>query len=203
MYRHVKDDGGLLEMELSGYLNELDDMIRFTPDIIPTMARYRNFGTVRTKGVELELKGDVCPLLYLYANGTWQDLRDVRETVPGTNVANPTKDLRIPNVPYLMGNFGAELHRENLFGGKGQNTRLLYDASYIHEYFYDFEVSKYQERKIPTSFTMDAALEHSFMDNRLTLTLRVKNLTDRHVVSEFNRPLPGRYVGFKVRYAFK
>lgn len=203
MYRHVKDDGGLLEMELSGYLNELDDMIRFTPDIIPTMARYRNFGTVRTKGVELELKGDVCPLLYLYANGTWQDLRDVRETVPGTNVANPTKDLRIPNVPYLMGNFGAELHRENLFGGKGQNTRLLYDASYIHEYFYDFEVSKYQERKIPTSFTMDAALEHSFMDNRLTLTLRVKNLTDRHVVSEFNRPLPGRYVGFKVRYVFK
>jgi len=199
----VKDDGGLLEMELSGYLNELDDMIRFTPDIIPTMARYRNFGTVRTKGVELELKGDVCPLLYLYANGTWQDLRDVRETVPGTNVANPTKDLRIPNVPYLMGNFGAELHRENLFGGKGQNTRLLYDASYIHEYFYDFEVSKYQERKIPTSFTMDAALEHSFMDNRLTLTLRVKNLTDRHVVSEFNRPLPGRYVGFKVRYVFK
>jgi outer membrane receptor protein involved in Fe transport len=178
-------------------------MIRFTPDIIPTMARYRNFGTVRTKGVELELKGDVCPLLYLYANGTWQDLRDVRETVPGTNVANPTKDLRIPNVPYLMGNFGAELHRENLFGGKGQNTRLLYDASYIHEYFYDFEVSKYQERKIPTSFTMDAALEHSFMDNRLTLTLRVKNLTDRHVVSEFNRPLPGRYVGFKVRYVFK
>jgi outer membrane receptor protein involved in Fe transport len=203
MYRHVKDDGGLLEMELSGYLNELDDMIRFTPDIIPTMARYRNFGTVRTKGVELELKGDVCPLLYLYANGTWQDLRDVRETVPGTNVANPTKDLRIPNVPYLMGNFGADLHRENLIGGKGQNTRLLYDASYIHEYFYDFEVSKYQERKIPTSFTMDAALEHSFMDNRLTLTLRVKNLTDRHVVSEFNRPLPGRYVGFKVRYVFK
>jgi outer membrane receptor protein involved in Fe transport len=50
---------------------------------------------------------------------------------------------------------------------------------------------------------MDAALEHSFMDNRLTLTLRVKNLTDRHVVSEFNRPLPGRYVGFKVRYVFK
>ena len=203
MYRHVKADGGLLEMELSGYLNELDDMIRFTPDIIPTMARYRNFGTVRTKGVELELKGDVCPLLYLYANGTWQDLRDVRETVPGTNVPNPTKDLRIPNVPYLMGNFGAELHRENVFGGKGQNTRLLYDASYIHEYFYDFEVSKYQERKIPTSLTMDAALEHSFMDNRLTLTLRVKNLTDRHVVSEFNRPLPGRYIGFKVRYVFK
>ena len=203
LYHHTKNDGGLLEMELSGFLNELDDMIRYTPDLIPTMARYRNFGTVCTKGIELELKGDVCPLIYLYANGTWQDLRDVREFTPGTNVPNPTKGLRIPNVPYLMSNFGAEFHKENLFGGKGQNTRLLLDASYIHEYFYDFEVSKYQERKIPTSFTMDAALEHSFMDNRLTLTLRAKNLTDRHVVSELNRPLPGRYIGFKIRYVFK
>jgi outer membrane receptor protein involved in Fe transport len=203
MYRHVKSDGGLLEMELTGYYNELEDMIRFTPDIIPTMARYRNFGTVRTKGVELELKGDVTKLLYLYANGTWQDLRDVRKFTPGTQVPNPTKDLRIPNVPYLMGNFGAEVHKENLFGGKEQNTRLLLDAAYVHEYFYDFEVSKYQERKIPTSFTIDAALEHSFMNNRLTFTLRAKNLTDRHVVSEFNRPLPGRYIGFKIRYVYK
>ncbi|MCR5533775.1 MAG: TonB-dependent receptor [Bacteroidaceae bacterium] len=203
MYRHEKSDGGLVEMELSGFFNQLEDMIRFTPDIIPTMARYRNFGSVRTKGVELEVKGDVNKWLYLYANGTYQDLRDVRELTPGTDVANPTYGLRIPNVPYLLGNFGAELHRENLFGGEGQNTRLLLDGSYVHEYFYDFEVSKYQERKIPTSFTMDAALEHSFMDNRLTLTLRVKNLTDSHVVSEFNRPLPGRYIGFKIRYVFR
>ncbi len=203
MYRHLKADGGLIELELTGYLNQLDDMIRFTPDIIPTMARYRNFGAVRTKGVELEAKGDVTPLLYLYANGTYQDLRDVRKTIPGTQVANPTRDLRIPNVPYLMANCGAELHKENVFGGKGQNTRLLFDASYIHEYFYDFEMSKYQERRIPTSLTMDAALEHSFMNNSLTLTLRAKNLTDRHVVSEFNRPLPGRYIGFKIRYVFK
>lgn len=203
MYRHVKSDGGLVEMELSGFFNQLEDMIRFTPDIIPTMARYRNFGSVRTKGVELEVKGDVNKWLYLYANGTYQDLRDVREMTPGTDVANPTYGLRIPNIPYLLGNFGAELHKENLFGGDGQNTRLLLDGSYVHEYFYDFEMSKYQDRKIPTSFTMDAALEHSFMDNRLTLTLRVKNLTDSHVVSEFNRPLPGRYIGFKIRYVFR
>ena len=51
--------------------------------------------------------------------------------------------------------------------------------------------------------TMDAAIEHSFGDDRWTLTLKVKNLADRHVVSEFNRPLPGRYIGFKLRYLFK
>lgn len=203
LYRHQKTDGGLIEVELNGFYNQLEDMIRFTPDLIPTMARYRNFGSVRTMGIELEAKGDVCPLLYLYANGTYQDLRDVRKTVPGTEVENPTKDMRIPNVPYLLANFGAEAHKENLFGGHGQNTRLLFDASYIHQYFYDFEVSKYQERKIPASFTMDAAVEHSLGNDRWTLTLKVKNLANRRVVSELNRPLPGRYVAFKVRYLFK
>lgn len=203
LYRHIKADGGLIEVELNGFYNQLEDMIRFTPDMIPTMARYRNFGSVRTKGVELEAKGDICPLLYLYANGTYQDLRDVRKTIPGTEVENPTRNKRIPNVPYLLANFGAELHKENLFGGSGQNTRLLFDASYIHQYFYDFEVSKYQERKIPTSITMDAALEHSFCNDRWTITFKVKNLTDRRIVSELNRPLPGRYIGIKVRYLFK
>lgn len=203
LYRHIKADGGLIEIELNGFYNQLEDMIRFTPDMIPTMARYRNFGSVRTKGVELEAKGDICPLLYLYANGTYQDLRDVRKTIPGTEVENPTRNKRIPNVPYLLANFGAELHKENLFGGSGQNTRLLFDASYIHQYFYDFEVSKYQERKIPTSMTMDAALEHSFCNDRWTITFKVKNLTNRRIVSELNRPLPGRYIGIKVRYLFK
>ena len=203
LYRHIKADGGLIEVELNGFYNQLEDMIRFTPDMIPTMARYRNFGSVRTKGVELEAKGDICPLLYLYANGTYQDLRDVRKTIPGTEVENPTRNKRIPNVPYLLANFGAELHKENLFGGSGQNTRLLFDASYIHQYFYDFEVSKYQERKIPTSITMDAALEHSFCNDRWTITFKVKNLTNRRIVSELNRPLPGRYIGIKVRYLFK
>ncbi|MCE2615825.1 TonB-dependent receptor [Bacteroidaceae bacterium 14-104] len=203
LYRHQKKDGGILEAELNAFFNTLEDMVRFVPDMVPSLARYRNFGTVRTKGVELELKGDVHPLLYLYANGTLQDLRDVRKTVPETSVPNPTRNMRIPNVPYLMGNFGAEFHKANLFGGKRQNTRILFDASYVHKYFYDFEMSKNQERKIPTSFTMDTAVEHAFMDNRWTLTLKMKNIADRRVISELNCPLPGRSVWFKVRYLLK
>ena len=56
---------------------------------------------------------------------------------------------------------------------------------------------------IPTSFTMDVALEHSLKNNRWTFTLKVKNLADRRVVSVLSRPLPGRSVSFKVRYLFK
>ena len=111
--------------------------------------------------------------------------------------------MRIPNVPYLLANFGTEFHKENLFGGRQQTTRILFDASYIHQYFYDFEMSKYQERKIPTSLNMDAAIEHSFCNDRGVLTFKVKNVGNRRILSELNRPLPGRSVAFKLRYLFK
>lgn len=171
--------------------------------MIPSMARYANFGTVRTKGVEVEVKGDVLPFLYLYGNATYQDLRDRRKYETGSTAPNATYNKRMPNIPYMLANFGAELHRENLFGGSRQNSRLLADASYIHEYFYDFEVSKFQERKIPTSFTIDLGVEHSFNNDQWTITFRVKNLTDKTVYSDLNRPLPGRNFGFKVRYVMK
>ena len=102
-----------------------------------------------------------------------------------------------------MANGGLDIHRENLFGGKGQNTRFLLDVSYIHKYFYDFEMSDSQDRRIPTSLTMDASIEHSFMNNRWTVTLKARNLTNREVYSELYRPLPGRSIGLKVRYLLK
>ena len=64
-------------------------------------------------------------------------------------------------------------------------------------------MSRYQDRKIPTSLTFDAGIEHSFQNNRWTLTFKVKNLTDRVVYSDLNRPLPGRNVAFKVKYILK
>lgn len=203
MLYHKKTGNGIVEVEVNGFYSVLEDMIRFTPDMLPTMARYRNFGEVTTKGVEGEIKADVFSWLYLYANTTYQDLRDVRKTLPGTSAPNPSYDLRMPNIPYFLANSGAEIHKNNLFGGKGQNTRFLLDVSYVHEYFYDFEMSKNQERKIPSSLTFDGAIEHSFMNNRLFVTLKVKNITDREVYSELNRPLPGRQFGMKLRYIFK
>ena len=200
---HRANAFGFIEAEVSYFLNQLEDMIRYQADMIPSMARYANFGTVRTKGVEVEVKGDVLPFLYLYGNATYQDLRDRRKYETGSTAPNATYNKRMPNIPYLLANFGAELHRENLFGGQRQNSRLLADASYIHEYFYDFEVSKFQERKIPTSFTIDLGVEHSFNNDQWTITFRVKNLTDKTVYSDLNRPLPGRNFGFKVRYVMK
>ena len=111
------------QIEMNFFYMYLQDMIRYTAGLIG--AQYQNFGEMRTLGVEFEAKADVLPSLYLYGNTTYQDLRDTRAYEPESTVPNPTKNKRMPNIPYLMANAGLEFHRENLFGGKGQNTRLL------------------------------------------------------------------------------
>lgn len=190
-----------LQIEVNGFYMHVDDMIRFVKGILG--AQYQNFGQMRTLGVEAEVKADMLPCLYGYVNATYQDLRDTREHEAGTEMPNPTKGKRMPNIPYLMSNAGLEFHKENLFGGTGQNTRLFADMSFIEEYFYDFELTRNEKRRIPRSLTFDLGFEHSFFDQRLYISGSIKNVADATVISEYNCPLPGRTLGLKLRYILR
>jgi outer membrane receptor protein involved in Fe transport len=189
------------QFEINGFYMQLENMIRFTGG--PLQSKYENFGEMRTLGTEIEAKWDVSNWLYLWGNTTYQDLRDTREYEPGSSVQNPTEGDRIPNIPYLFANAGIELHKANLFGGTGQNTRWFTDGSFIEEYFYDFEQSIYQDRRIPRTFTINSGIEHSLKNQSVFISIQANNLTDAKVLSEFNRPLPGRNFGMKIRYVWK
>lgn len=188
------------QIELNFFYMHLKDMIRYTAGLIG--AQYQNFGEMRTMGIEFEAKADILPSLYTYVNTTYQDLRDIRDYEPASTIPNPTKGKRMPNIPYLMGNIGLEFHRENLFGGSGQNTRLFLDYAFVEEYFYDFEMTQLDKRRIPRSTTIDLGFEHSFLNNKLFISGKIRNLTDQKVLSEFNRPLPGINGGIKLRVIF-
>lgn len=190
-----------LQVELSGYYMYLKDMIRFVKGFLG--AQYQNFGEMRTLGAELEVKADLFPWFFAYGNVTYQDLRDTRKFVENSNIPNPTRGLRMPNIPFFMANAGIELHQENLFGGAGHNSRLFADFAFVEEYFYDFEFSGQGKRRIPRSAVLDLGVEHSFMNQRIFISGQVKNLTNRKLISEFNRPLPGRSFWIKLRYVFK
>lgn len=193
--------GGKLQMELNFFAMRLEDMIRYTGGSLQT--QYQNFGKMRTLGADFEMKWDVTNFLYLYGNVTYQDLRDVRKREPNSQVDNPTEGDRIPNIPYLYCNGGVELHKNNLFGGAGQQSRLYVESAFVEEYFYDFEQSIYQERRIPSSFSTDIGLEHSFNNKRIVLGIQVNNIMDAKRLTEFNRPLPGRSFAAKLRYILK
>ena len=188
------------QIEMNFFYMYLQDMIRYTAGLIG--AQYQNFGEMRTLGVEFEAKADVLPSLYAYVNTTYQDLRDTRDYEPASTVPNPTKYKRMPNIPYLMANAGMEFHRENLFGGSGQNTRLFADVAFVEEYFYDFELTQLQKRRIPRSTTIDIGFEHSFLNNKLFISGKLRNVTNEKTLSEFNRPLPGINGGIKLRVIF-
>ena len=188
------------QIEMNFFYMYLQDMIRYTAGLIG--AQYQNFGEMRTLGVEFEAKADVLPSLYLYGNTTYQDLRDTRAYEPESTVPNPTKNKRMPNIPYLMANAGLEFHRENLFGGTGQNTRLFADVAFVEEYYYDFEMTQLQKRRIPRSTTIDIGFEHSFLNNKIFLSGKVRNITNEKTLSEFNRPLMGINGGVKLRVIF-
>ncbi|PID62155.1 MAG: TonB-dependent receptor [Ignavibacteriae bacterium] len=201
MYDLSYNRNNRIQLEINGFYMQLENMIRFTGGSLQN--KYENFGEMRTIGGEFEVKWDASDWLYLWSNLTYQDLRDTREFEAGSSVPNPTKNDRIPNIPYFFTNAGLELHKENLFGGIGQNTRFFTDCSFVEEYFYDFEQSIYQERRIPTSLVINAGLEHSLYNQSIFISLQMNNITNEKVLSEFNRPLPGRNFGFKVRYVMK
>lgn len=190
-----------LQIEVNGFYMYLLNMIRFTGGFL--QSQYQNFGEMRTFGVEAEVKADVTRWLYGYVNATYQDLRDTRKYEQNTTVANPTKGSRMPNIPYLMANAGLEFHKENLFGGKGMNTRIFSDASLVEEYLYDFEQSQFQQHRIPRTISCSMGFEQSFGNGRYFIMGKINNLTDTQMISEFNRPLPGRSFTVRFRYVFK
>lgn len=191
-----------IQVEFNAYYMHLVNMIRFSGGYL--QSEYQNFGEMRTLGVEAEVKADITSWLYGYLNATYQDLRDTREyDEKNTTVPNPTKGSRMPNIPYFLANAGLEFHKENIFGGRGMNTRLFADGSFVEEYLYDFEQSKYQERRIPRTLSFNAGLEQSFGNGRYFVIAHINNLTDTRMISEFNRPLPGRNFNIRLRYVFK
>ncbi|MEM0962369.1 MAG: TonB-dependent receptor [Bacteroidota bacterium] len=190
--------GRRIQAEVSGFYQEIRNLIRLGVGVGGS-ASHTNLGAARIAGVEAEVQGDVTSWLFARAYGTFLDARDVLETQPGTSTPNPTNGLRIPNLPYLFGGLQAEGYRDGLLGRRSR-AKVFYEGQYTGEYFYAFEVSQRQERRIPRAITHTVGAEVAWLDTGLTLSAEVQNLTDATVLNQFNLPLPGRVARLKLRY---
>jgi len=190
--------GRRIQWETNAFWMELADMIRLVQGF-GGFAANANFGRARVVGADAEIRADLAAWLSLTVNGTWQDARDRLRRSPGTSVANPTFDLRLPNMPWLFGNAVLEAERMGVFG-RNSSTRAFAEASFTEEYFFAFELSRRQERRIPRALTLGLGLTHRLHGPGLTMTAEVQNLTDARVLNLFNQPLPGRQFRVKLRY---
>ena len=176
----------------------LRDMMRLTQGFAG-LAAYSNLGKARIAGFDAELKTALTPWLYGSANVTLQDARDVEALTPGTIVPSPTYNLRLPNLPWLFGGATLEAHRDAFFGPR-QQSRVFYEAAFTDEYFYAFELSRLQERRIPRALTHTVGIEQQWFRHGWTVSAEIQNLTDATVLNQFRLPLPGRTFRFKARY---
>jgi len=181
-------DGQRIQIDVTGFASRVHNLITLGGTFTPN---YANVGEASIRGVEVDLKADVTRFLYLYANGTFQDLRNETPFIPGTTQPNYLKGLVIPNVPRLFANWGAELHGHPAFGDRAR-TRLFYDASFVDRYYYEYQVSENQSRILPRYLVHTLGLQQTFAEERYSVNVEAVNLTDVRRYDEFNVPLPGR-----------
>lgn len=186
-----------LQFEVNGFYMQVSDMIKLMKQHMA--AGYVNAEKVHIKGIETELKLDISPTVYAYGNLTYQDVRDVLDYLPGTQAPNPTKGLRLPNIPYLFANFGAEYHSDRLF--KNWYVKAFWDGKFTEEFFYFWELTELQKRRIPRSFVNDIGLLLTYK-NKYSIALECYNLMNKEVWDQFRQPLAGRTFHLKFRYVF-
>lgn len=186
-----------LQFEVNGFYMQVSDMIKLMKQHMA--AGYVNAEKVHIKGIETELKLDISPTVYAYGNLTYQDVRDVLDYLPGTQAPNPTKGLRLPNIPYLFANFGAEYHSDRLFNN--WHVKAFWDGKFTEEFFYFWELTELQKRRIPRSFVNDIGLLLTYK-NKYSIALECHNLMNKEVWDQFRQPLAGRTFHLKFRYVF-
>ena len=186
-----------LQFEVNGFYMQVSDMIKLMKQHMA--AGYVNAEKVHIKGIETELKLDILPTVYAYGNLTYQDVRDVLDYLPGTQAPNPTKGLRLPNIPYLFANFGTEYHSDRLF--KNWYVKAFWDGKFTEEFFYFWELTELQKRRIPRSFVNDIGLLLTYK-NKYSIALECHNLINKEVWDQFRQPLAGRTFHLKFKYVF-
>ena len=186
-----------LQFEVNSFYMQVSDMIKLMKQHMA--AGYVNAEKVHIKGIETEIKLDISPTVYAYGNLTYQDVRDVLNYLPGTQAPNPTKGLRLPNIPYLFANFGAEYHSNRLF--KNWYVKAFWDGKFTEEFFYFWELTELQKRRIPRSFVNDIGLLLTYK-SKYSVALECHNIMNKEVWDQFRQPLAGRTLHLKFRYVF-
>lgn len=197
LFDYKKNPEKFFQLEANGFFMNVKNLIQLSGNGLSL--GYVNFGKANIIGFDTELKCDITKNLFGSINGTYQILTDTNKLIPGTSAPNPTYKLHIPNVPQFFMNWNLEYHKTDLLV-KNSKSRLMYDGSFVDEYNYGFNISIYDNFKIPSFLTHTLSVEQSFKDSRYTFVFEANNITDVVVINNFNQPLVGRTFRIKFRY---
>ncbi len=177
------------------------DFIRARLNNNQTMLVMENIGSVRTKGIDGELRYSYAKWLTAGFTLTYQDIRNMTEFEPESTSPSLVYKDRMPNMPFLFGNADVSVFFSNV-GREGNTLSLGYNLLYVNAYYLYWPSQGSREGKydIPTQLAHDANIVYSLKNGRYNVALECKNLTDARLFDNFSLQKPSRGYFLKLRY---
>ncbi|PRD46788.1 TonB-dependent receptor [Sphingobacterium haloxyli] len=172
----------------------------------PTGRKFINVGDVRTTGVEGEIRYNWKNRLYSSVNLSYQNIIDKTEFTSGGNLSGETTQpnlnygYKVPNIPYLFGNFDLGLQLPKV-GGKGGAANIQYRLNFIEEYYLTPEqLGANNPDMIPRQFAHSILADYSIGGGKYNIAVECHNLTNSRLFDNYRMQKPGRSFNVKIRY---
>ena len=188
-----------LGYDTNGFIRHVQNYIRATVSERDGMMQYVNEPAIDIKGFDLELSYMWNNSLQVILNGSFSDARDLKKYKTDGNPSATYKN-RVPNRPWLFGNFDASYTFRNLIM-KTDRLRISAEYQYIHWYYLNWEAygAASSKARIPTQNITNIALSYSWHSDRYNISLECNNLFDRLAYDNYMLQKPGRAFGAKFR----
>jgi len=186
-------------------------LYRYSKDFIrPNLAKGSKFTTqqmvnlrdVDNKGIEGSIRYRYKNVLNIGMNLSYQNLINQTKYEDGdeSTISLVYQD-RIPNMPYLFGNFDAAYSINSIIE-KGDNLTVGYQLYYVHDYYVGWPSlgTKSTKQNIPTQWNHCANIMYNMKGGRYNITLEGLNLSDALLYDHYKLQKPSRSFNVKLRY---
>lgn len=161
-----------------------------------------NLRDVRNTGVDADVKYAYKDVFTAAVNATYQHLiNTTRFENPDSPVESPVYQDRIPNIPYLFGNFDLGVKFKNM-GFSHARLGVNYHMGYVHAYYLKWPSLGYswEKNEIPQQLSHDVSATYTLKNGKYNVSLECRNLTDERLYDNFLMQKPGRAFYVKLRY---
>lgn len=196
------------------FYRKVKDIIFLQLDI--PFSRYINYENSEIKGGEIEVNYTPARVLNFGANLTYQDIR--RVNIKEAMFKN-LEGSRIPNVPFLFGNFWLNTSLDNIFKKKDR-IELSWKGNYTHRFFLkaipkdqepglfedveDFQTSLIIPRDNRLGqWAHNLGVYYHLANQRITIAGECRNIGNTKLYDNFNVQKQGRSFYIKLVYKLK
>ncbi len=161
---------------------------------------YENVAAVRVSCIEASAKYLYDKHLAVEINGTYQDMININKYEPSGAQSVLYLD-RLPNIPFMFGNFSISLSAYDVFSQKSKLTFGL-STNYVAGFYLKWPSQGDKDAKytVPDQINNSISLSYSLRNDKYNISLACNNIADARLYDNFMMQKPGRAFSVKLRY---